>query len=392
MDWLKNIFGSGNVPKSEDEIIDIFNSTPEEKLEAEARAKAQQEDIANKEEDVNREAEEQAIEGKLVVIDKAKIKMGSHLGEFKVLNDVPSTQNKLTATTVEKQIPNFTFYDGFQILSIDGDWQKIGTYQVQDNEVLLKESTIQVTGKMPGNSPPETGFNEFIDSGQINIPENPNDLEVLGFEEEGHEKCFCDRDFTVEEMIEIIYNIRDKQKMISKRDVFFDMGGERISELKISSGKLSDSENTEKILLFTNEMNSMFKKFKITTCKRKIHFLGQMYLETIFFRYTYESRKEVPKNYKGGIAFQGRGMKQITHDYNYLAYYDYINKTEYYKKYENYSKKDTKGNIIESVGECIESREGNILDGFDKEFYKGLTEFAKMLSQNLFHSFNSAGW
>jgi hypothetical protein len=28
-------------------------------------------------------------------------------------------------------------------------------------------------------------------------------------------------------------------------------------------------------------MNAMFKKFSIKTCRRKIHFLGQMYLETI---------------------------------------------------------------------------------------------------------------
>ncbi|WP_443937010.1 hypothetical protein [Pedobacter sp. MW01-1-1] len=118
-----------------------------------------------------RNKKEEAIADQLVVIQGAKIKMGAHLGELKVLNDVPTTQGKLTATVVEKKIANFTFYDGFQLLSINGDWQNQGNYKVQDNEVLIKKSTLQVTGKMPGSNPPESGAIEFMDSGQINIPE-----------------------------------------------------------------------------------------------------------------------------------------------------------------------------------------------------------------------------
>ncbi|WP_443937638.1 hypothetical protein [Pedobacter sp. MW01-1-1] len=118
-----------------------------------------------------RNKKEEAIADQLVVIQGAKIKMGAHLGELKVLNDVPTTQGKLTATVVEKQIANFTFYDGFQLLSINVDWQNQGNYKLQDNEVLIKKSTLQVTGKMPGNNPPESGAIEFMDSGQINIPE-----------------------------------------------------------------------------------------------------------------------------------------------------------------------------------------------------------------------------
>ena len=47
-------------------------------------------------------------------------------------------------------------------------------------------------------------------------------------------KCFCSKDFSVEDMINIIYNLRDKQKMISKREVFFNMGEEYIFSLRIS--------------------------------------------------------------------------------------------------------------------------------------------------------------
>ncbi|MFV0304425.1 MAG: hypothetical protein ACK5IC_02955, partial [Moheibacter sp.] len=100
-----------------------------------------------------------------------KIKFNSHLGEFKVLSNVPTTQDKLTGTKVEKQIANFTFYDGFQMLSLT-EWQDFGTAKFQDNEALIKKSFLLGTGKMPGNVPPESGKIEFIDSGQMNIPES----------------------------------------------------------------------------------------------------------------------------------------------------------------------------------------------------------------------------
>lgn len=118
-----------------------------------------------------REKEDEKQEGQLLAIHGAKVKFNSHMGEFKVLNDVPTTQGKLTGTTVEKQIPNFTFNDGFQMLSLT-EWQDFGTVNVQDNFALLKKSTLPGTGKMPGNVPPESGKIEFVDSGQVNVPES----------------------------------------------------------------------------------------------------------------------------------------------------------------------------------------------------------------------------
>ena len=84
-----------------------------------------------------REKEDEKQEGQLLAIHGAKVKFNAHMGEFKVLNDVPTTQGKLTGTKVEKQIPNFTFYDGFQMLSLT-EWQDFGTVKVQDNEALIK--------------------------------------------------------------------------------------------------------------------------------------------------------------------------------------------------------------------------------------------------------------
>ena len=140
--------------------------------------------------------------------------------------------------------------------------------------------------------------------------------------------------------------------MEKRKEAFFDSGSEFISILRITEGKIDEEKNKNKIKLFTVELNKMFEKFKITSCKQKIHFLGQMYLETIYFRYTYESRSVVPSNYRGGVAFQGRGMKQITHDSNYLKYYDYINETTYYQIYEKYSPRSAKSST-EKLRKCL---------------------------------------
>lgn len=138
-------------------------------LQEENSAKMEEKRVENEEKDSTEE-------GLLLAVHGAKIKFNAHLGEFKVLNDVPTTQGKLTGTIVEKQIPNFTFYDGFQMLALTS-WQDFGTAKVQDNDVLLKKSFLPGTGKLPGNIPPETGKIEFVDSGQINVPES---IDVTG--------------------------------------------------------------------------------------------------------------------------------------------------------------------------------------------------------------------
>ena len=137
----------------------------------------QQSEDSKKELEKSREKREKEDEGEediLIIIDGAKIKMGIHLGTFSVFTDTPTIQGKTVGTVVEKQLLNFSFKDGFKLMSIMGDWLEVGTAKFQDNYVLLKKSKIMAMGKMPGNTPPETGMIEFIDSGQINIPENIN--------------------------------------------------------------------------------------------------------------------------------------------------------------------------------------------------------------------------
>lgn len=370
---------------------------PEQRAEIEAKSIESANEMELEEPRKERDKEEKAEDGLKLVINTAKLECklcSNPQGLMKVNYDTPTIQGKKTATVKEKSPQSLVFTGNCNkspqssspcasVMQL-GEWKDVGTSKSQDERVLLQKSTIKCNyGSIDI---------KITDSGQINEPESILTIGAPVPKNEENKKCYCNRDFTVDEMIGIIYNLRDKQKMVSKRDVFFNMGGESISSLKISTGKLTDAENKYKVKLFTDEMNKMFKKFEINSCKRKIHFIGQMYLETIYFRYTYESRIEVPKNYKGGVAFQGRGMKQITHDFNYLSYYDYVNDTRYYKIYQEYAKKDSNGNLAEGVGETVTSSKAAREKGLNEEFYNNLKIFAKYLSQDLFHSFNSAGW
>ena len=164
-----------NREKEESEIITIGKITPErqQKREVENTLAENREMMQEKREEQKKE--EQKTESQLFIINQAKIKMNSHMGTFKVLNDVPTIQDKPVGTTVEKSPANFSFLDGFQVLSVTGDWQDTGTAKYQDNNALIKKSTLMVTGKMPPPSAPiETGKIEFIDSGQINVIEKIN--------------------------------------------------------------------------------------------------------------------------------------------------------------------------------------------------------------------------
>ncbi|WP_128330276.1 hypothetical protein [Apibacter sp. HY039] len=187
MDWLDTIFNGGkkDYSKTLDKIskreayekatkdVPVIGqlATPEQKITGEARSREEKNAKRiikpAREEDSK---EEQLREEDLVVIDGALIKFNAHQGIFKVLADVPTTQEKLTGTLVEKQPANFIFYDGF-VLSALEDWKDFGSTKVQGNEVLIKKSKLPGVGSIPGVTTPESGNIEFITSGQINEPE-----------------------------------------------------------------------------------------------------------------------------------------------------------------------------------------------------------------------------
>lgn len=201
--------------------------------------------------------------------------------------------------------------------------------------------------------------------------------------------CFCDEEFTVEEFRNIVINLRKKELIDNKISLY---DNPKIKDLLFVNQteirrveSLSSNDSTYKKVV--DIINKVMDKYDIKTCIRKIHFIAQIYHESHRFRATFEGRTEAntPNNYKGGYHFQGRGVKQITHDYNYLEYYDYVNGTSLFKEIYDKNK-----NIGEGVTELI-NRIKN--DKLNKEFlnYK-LIPFAKKLSTDLFHSFDSAGW
>ena len=156
----------------EAEIITIGKATPEQQEERASQVVAQRNQKRMEAIEKEQEKEDKAQEDQLFVINGAKVKFGPHIGTFKVLSDTPTIQSKTVGTEIEKSPANFSFMDGFQLLSLT-QWQDIGTAKYQDNLALIKKSTIMGTGKMPpANAPIESGKIEFIDSGQINVPEN----------------------------------------------------------------------------------------------------------------------------------------------------------------------------------------------------------------------------
>lgn len=158
--------------REEAEIITIGKATPEQQEERASQVVAQRNQKRMEAIEEEQEKEDKAQEDQLFVINGAKVKFGPHIGTFKVLSDTPTIQSKTVGTEIEKSPANFTFMDGFQLLTLT-QWQEVGTAKYQDNLALIKKSTIVSTGKMsPANAPIESGKIEFIDSGQINVPEN----------------------------------------------------------------------------------------------------------------------------------------------------------------------------------------------------------------------------
>jgi len=99
------------------------------------------------------------------------------------------------------------------------------------------------------------------------------------------------------------------------------------------------------------------KEYNINTCKRKLHFLAQIRVESGEFAYlkeiadgsAYEGRKDLGNTRPGdGKRFKGRGLIQITGRKNYTAYGSYkgINFTEG----SNNTKLEKKQYAVDSAG------------------------------------------
>ena len=136
--------------------------------------------------------------------------------------------------------------------------------------------------------------------------------------------CYCDRDFTVEEVKNIVKLLRDNTY-------------DKKSKLSISryhSDKLFYKESLLPVqeqnnyVKFTESLNKAFSDFEINTCIRKINFLAQCYVETMYFTDLSENN---PSSDLGD--YYGRGLIHLTHKgkndsrtgnaYGYLGYKNY---------------------------------------------------------------------
>lgn len=133
------------------------------------------EELSQKREE--RKQEEQVSEGLKLVIDQAKIKCElctKPEGTLIVNFDTPTTQDKKTATVVEKDMKSLVFTGNCKkspnmalpcasVMQL-GEWQNTGTLLVQDKSPLLQQSTIPC---LYGGS-----TIEITDSGQRSVPAN----------------------------------------------------------------------------------------------------------------------------------------------------------------------------------------------------------------------------
>lgn len=142
-------------------------------------------------------------------------------------------------------------------------------------------------------------------------------------------QCFCDRNFTEEELRNIIQKLRDSDKSVYNKYKY-----ELFSN---NNCQIPDEQRTYKN--FTRELNSMFARYEIGTCLRKIHFLAQASLESEIFTTSQEKGSLKYLEGKSYYPYIGRGVLQITHSgkdvgtKGYKQYFEYLGREDYAMNY-----------------------------------------------------------
>ncbi|WP_244149142.1 hypothetical protein [Rodentibacter mrazii] len=141
--------------------------------------------------------------------------------------------------------------------------------------------------------------------------------------------CFCYRDFTVEEVKNIVHLLRDYEPKVKKSLGY--------SLFSAKNCNIPTSEATYEN--FTKELNIAVKKYDINTCIRKIHFLAQCYHESAHFSTSQELGSQEYLKGKSYYPYIGRGLIQLTHSgekigsIGYKQYFEYIGRNDYKTNY-----------------------------------------------------------
>lgn len=122
-------------------------------------------------------------------------------------------------------------------------------------------------------------------------------------------QCFCNRDFTEEDMRKIVKTIRDNTYYNGK--TISSYHDDKLFHSSYANVPVRDRTYKK----FAEVLNEAFKKYGITKCSHKIHFLANMYVETMYFTATKEGGKNLRYD-----PYRGRGFQHLTWEDNYKKY------------------------------------------------------------------------
>ncbi|RZJ71540.1 hypothetical protein [Flavobacterium sp.] len=133
---------------------------------------------------------------------------------------------------------------------------------------------------------------------------------------------------------------------------------------------------------FVAELNAVFKSRKIDGCNQRIIFLAQVYQESLLFTKTVEGGSP---SYHGGKLFKGRGLMQLTHDFNYFAYYSDVKGTDFFKEFIRHRGDNYNMTVAEFK---TQTGEKYLTD----EQYQDFLDFVPQVGRDLKYACQSAGW
>jgi predicted chitinase len=148
-------------------------------------------------------------------------------------------------------------------------------------------------------------------------------------ETEGEGECLCKAKLKVENIIDIVKNLREntyyewKDKKTGKKGKspltnlpYYAV--DKIFHRNNITGKFKEEIVTNNSFEnFVAQLNMVFENYEINNCKRRAHFLAQVFVETQNFSQTVETDNDYTNNYD---PYRGRGFMHLTHDYNYEKY------------------------------------------------------------------------